>query len=708
MSRLYRFLAILLLTCCIFPAQAFVWFADDQSAYQVDTGTNSITRNILLDKTQGLAVDSLDSSLWAITSQKLLKFDSSGNLLLQIDLQSSGLIQPRHLATDPYDSSLWIADEKTFAHFNSQGQLLGVWQASGSIRAIALSSDQSLWLLGNKQLAHYSAQGALLVNQDLHGLVTAEPKFLAVDSSSNRLWLAGEKQLVQFNTGNLSQTLLNITLPAVTLGVALDTNSGTLWLMTKQSLIAYTRDGVWLKTVDLTTLAIKEPQRLAYDPMSLSLWLGHKAGLSRLTTDGTLIITFPTAKAVQAIGVSPLMVTSTPTLTLVQPPQDALSNNPKPTIILGYGATCSGQPCGYTPSYFSNYSLSALLNNNPVGNLFVFDPLTGQTSYTPTSPLPEGANPFAAQATDSLGRLSNNIDTTFTIDTIPPVITLTSIPAALTNQPQQTLTGSLSEPATLLVNGQITSVTADYHFNTTLTLAEGINTLELTAIDTAGNNTYLTLTVTLDTVAPTAPNASLIQTSIPASGQTTLTATAGAVEAGAIVAITNLATNLTITITAAADGAFSAQIGASGGDELSIVASDPVGNQSAATKITVISSGGGGGDPGTIPPDPATVAPPVDQTVASNLLTTTEFLYSGSNPIQQGVASGTIEAKRVAVLRGNVLTRDNQPLSGVRITIHGHPEFGYTSTRTDGMFDIAVNGGGPPSHCRFFSPGSPC
>ena len=35
------------------------------------------------------------------------------------------------------------------------------------------------------------------------------------------------------------------------------------------------------------------------------------------------------------------------------------------------------------------------------------------------------------------------------------------------------------------------------------------------------------------------------------------------------------------------------------------------------------------------------------------------------------------------------------PLPGVRITIPDHPEFGQTLTRVDGMFDLAVNGGGP-------------
>jgi RHS repeat-associated protein len=98
--------------------------------------------------------------------------------------------------------------------------------------------------------------------------------------------------------------------------------------------------------------------------------------------------------------------------------------------------------------------------------------------------------------------------------------------------------------------------------------------------------------------------------------------------------------------------------------------------------------------PNAAPPDPSVVAPPVDMTVATNLGTATEFLYTGPSPIQSGVVSGTIEITRVAVLRGKVLNRANEPLPAVTITVLGHPEFGQTLSRADGMFDMAVNGGG--------------
>ena len=100
-----------------------------------------------------------------------------------------------------------------------------------------------------------------------------------------------------------------------------------------------------------------------------------------------------------------------------------------------------------------------------------------------------------------------------------------------------------------------------------------------------------------------------------------------------------------------------------------------------------------------LPPDPETAASPIEQGVASDIANNTEFLYTGADPIQTGVVAGTIEKKRLAVLRGRVKLRTGVPLSGVTINILGRSKYGETISRTDGMFDMAVNGGGPLTIC---------
>ncbi|MDQ6802230.1 MAG: right-handed parallel beta-helix repeat-containing protein, partial [Acidobacteriota bacterium] len=97
----------------------------------------------------------------------------------------------------------------------------------------------------------------------------------------------------------------------------------------------------------------------------------------------------------------------------------------------------------------------------------------------------------------------------------------------------------------------------------------------------------------------------------------------------------------------------------------------------------------------TLPPDAASVATPIDPTKITTVADSTSFLYTGANPIQTGVAAGTIARVRAAVIRGKVLSGSGLPLRGVHVTILNHPEYGRTMTRADGMFDLAVNGGGP-------------
>ncbi len=94
------------------------------------------------------------------------------------------------------------------------------------------------------------------------------------------------------------------------------------------------------------------------------------------------------------------------------------------------------------------------------------------------------------------------------------------------------------------------------------------------------------------------------------------------------------------------------------------------------------------------PPDPAAGAPAPAPTGATAIGASTEFLYSGANSIQKQVGADTIEPARVAVLRGRVLGPAG-PIAGARVTILDHPEFGYTATRADGRYDLAVNGGEP-------------
>lgn len=46
------------------------------------------------------------------------------------------------------------------------------------------------------------------------------------------------------------------------------------------------------------------------------------------------------------------------------------------------------------------------------------------------------------------------------------------------------------------------------------------------------------------------------------------------------------------------------------------------------------------------------------------------------------------------MIRGHVVSKEFNGLIGVRVSVATDPQFGFTLTRSDGWFDILVNGGG--------------
>jgi hypothetical protein len=153
----------------------------------------------------------------------------------------------------------------------------------------------------------------------------------------------------------------------------------------------------------------------------------------------------------------------------------------------------------------------------------------------------------------------------------------------------------------------------------------------------------------------------------------------------------------TLTVTAFTQGAHGTVSCTAGGD----CTYTPASTFSGADSFTyTVSDGHGGSALGTVTVDVAAGdttanAPPLPSGATTLLSRATAFLYTGANPIQTGVAPGTIDEKRAAVLRGKVTTRDGNLLPGVTVRIVDHPELGQTTTRANGFFDMAVNGGGP-------------
>ena len=671
-------------------AAPLIWFSSGDSLYQVDGTSNALVRTIAVKSIGHLAADG-QGAVWAATQDQIVKIGADGAMLFQSDLKTLGLASLAIIAVDLYDNSVWLTDSKSLVRLDAQGQKLATLASPlGGVRQMRIGLDESVWLLGTKQLARVGSSGAPLAVFDLRPVTSAEPKDFVVDDLGGLIWLAGEKELVQVDRATASHVSNRINLADVAGALALQSRSGAVWVLGSSTLASYAMSGALVRTVDLANLGVGGADSLAFDSAGESLWVTYQAGLARVSTSGALVAVVSTQKAGEEVTASGFIVQ--PTLALLQPQNGSLINNPTPTFMLQYDALCNGVSCGFGGSYFSGYSLSAVLNGQNVGSLFATNAANGQATFTPSPRLPEGLNTFTAQVQDMFGHSSNTVSATFTVDTVAPeILSLTPASPFLTNHSPVHITGRLSEAGTVRIGGNNVAVGADFSFSYDQAVVEGLNTVIVQAIDLAGNSASRSLAITLDTTVPPIPNLGLITIGSATPGTTSpvsITGSAGSVEANARVVITNTRTGTVVEVVANAQGAFSAQIAAAGGDAISIVAFDAAGNASTPATSPVPNAGP------PLPPDPATVATPITPATSTTLGATTAFLYTGANPIQTGVAPGTIDLRRAAVLRGRVLAAGSTPLGGVKITVAGHPELGQTLSRADGRFDLAVNGGG--------------
>jgi hypothetical protein len=128
-------------------------------------------------------------------------------------------------------------------------------------------------------------------------------------------------------------------------------------------------------------------------------------------------------------------------------------------------------------------------------------------SFTPSSYLTDGEHSLTIHASDNDGNEKETSATTFTVDTVPPVLTVTNPTEGLvTNKSTVTVTGTTndvtSSPVTLTINGETTTVNSDGSFSKVVNLTSGINTITIVSTDSAGKSSTVTRTVRMSTSAP--------------------------------------------------------------------------------------------------------------------------------------------------------------------------------------------------------------
>ena len=133
-------------------------------------------------------------------------------------------------------------------------------------------------------------------------------------------------------------------------------------------------------------------------------------------------------------------------------------------------------------------------------------------TYTPATALTDGSHTVTIDVKDHDGNAAAQKSTTYTVDTVPPTLNVTSPADGLvTNKAALTVAGTTndatSSPVTVTIKlngtdqGAVT-VGSGGAFTKTLTLAEGNNTIVVTATDAANKTSTVNRTVKLDTSVP--------------------------------------------------------------------------------------------------------------------------------------------------------------------------------------------------------------
>lgn len=484
-------------------ADSCIWYADDDTLRQVRVDTNQVTRVIPLVRPHRLAMNAADCGVWTVNrlDRRLRRFNAEGALEQEIRVRSLDppLAEIERLALDSYDGSVWVSDERQLRHISASGQLLGSFSAPGQIRRMRVALDQTLWVLGRRDLWRFNDQGTLLSSHHLGRHLARDARHFAIDSLGEVLWLADEYELAQVKLVNPTEPPLRIPHSQPITGMALDPLTGNIWIEQSLALRAYSREGAPTYTLDLNALGIHNPEKLAFDPASRSLWMGAESSVIRFTDTGQLVVRLPAGDSGEALGVPAFKVE--PTLTLVRPPENALANNAQPLFTLGYGAQCNGQPCPFENDYFGGYQPSATLNDQAVGEQFALDPNAAQANFTPAARLPEGANTFSAQVKDGLGHSSNTVTNSFTIDTLAPLfLTITPPDGSVFAAPNLMIQGSVDDPSAVVVLSGSGMNQSGGSFGFPVILQPGLNTFSLSAIDPAGNAANATLRLTFTNV----------------------------------------------------------------------------------------------------------------------------------------------------------------------------------------------------------------
>lgn len=200
--------------------------------------------------------------------------------------------------------------------------------------------------------------------------------------------------------------------------------------------------------------------------------------------------------------------TVAPVITIVSPTAGAYVANSKQPVVFNVTDETGGSGVDISTLVVKQDGTtvaSANITHTAISNGY-------SVTYTPSAALSDGSHTVTINCKDHDGNAATEKSTTYTVDTVPPTLNVTSpadglITAASSVTVAGTTNDATSSPVviTISLNGTdqgTVAVGTGGTFSKVITLKEGSNTIIVKAEDAAGKESSVTRTVTLDTSVP--------------------------------------------------------------------------------------------------------------------------------------------------------------------------------------------------------------
>ena len=207
--------------------------------------------------------------------------------------------------------------------------------------------------------------------------------------------------------------------------------------------------------------------------------------------------------------------TVAPVITIVSPSDGAYVSNSKQPVVFTITDEADGSGVDLSTLVVKQDGTavaSSAITSTPITNGY-------QVTYTPAAALSDGSHTVTIDCKDHDGNAAAQKSTTYTVDTVPPTLNVTApTDNLITNTAALTVAGITNDATSSPVEIKITlngadqggvTVGAGGAFSKAVTLAEGANTIVITATDAAGKVSTVTRNVTLDTSVPVIKSATI-------------------------------------------------------------------------------------------------------------------------------------------------------------------------------------------------------